>query len=127
MEELLELRCNKLIHLMLEWRGLYMRALGFTQTIEFNNIFFHVSEHFVIADLSPVAYLDLIEDIQDGSVQTAVASLYERLQPLLVCKHVWRPLSPDASQRIICLDFSLASNCYIHECVDCTAYCIKFA
>ncbi|MBB5060317.1 hypothetical protein HDF16_005053 [Granulicella aggregans] len=73
-----------------------MQALGFNQTIEYNRIRFHVSERSVIADLAPLAYLDLVQEIEDGMVHNAVASLYERLHPLLECKHRWYPLSAGA-------------------------------
>ncbi|MBB5061247.1 hypothetical protein HDF16_005983 [Granulicella aggregans] len=80
-------------HSVLEWQKSSMQVLGFMQTIEHNKILFHISERSVVADLAPLAYLDLVQEIEDGMVQTAVASLYERLRPLLQCRHRWLPLS----------------------------------
>ena len=67
------------------------RALGFTQTLEYKETFFHVSRLFVIADLSPLAYMDMSQEIVDGVIQTAVIALFERLRPLLECRHRWTP------------------------------------
>ncbi|MBB5060705.1 hypothetical protein HDF16_005441 [Granulicella aggregans] len=58
-------------------------------------------------------------------VQIAVASLYERLRPLLQCKHRWSPLSAGGQSEITCLGFSLSPHSCIHVCAECTGYCIK--
>lgn len=118
---------EELRHSALEWQKWSIRALGFNQTIEYNQILFHVSERSVVADLAPLAYLDLVQDIEDGMVQTAVACLYERLRPLLDCKHRWFPLTASANREVICLDFSLSPHSYIHVCAECTCYCIKYS
>jgi hypothetical protein len=112
-------------HSVLEWQKSSMRVLGFMQTIEHNKILFHISERSVVADVAPLAYLDLVQEIEDGMVQAAVASLYERLRPLLQCRHRWSPLSAGAQSEIICLDFSLSPHSHIHVCAECTGYCIK--
>jgi len=112
-------------HSALKWQKLSIQALGFNQTIEYNEIFFHVGERYVVADLAPLAYLDLVQEIEEGKVQAAVVSLYERLRPLLECKHRWFPLPTSAPSEVIRLDFSLSPDSCIHVCAECTGYCLK--
>lgn len=109
----------------IEWQKWSIQALGFNQTIEYNQVLFHVSDSSVVADLAPLAYLDLVQEIENGRVQTAVASLYERLRPLLECKHRWFPLPASARSEVIRLDSSLSPDNYIHVCAECTGYCLK--
>lgn len=100
----------------IEWQKWSIQALGFNQTIEYNQVLFHVSDSSVVADLAPLAYLDLVQEIENGRVQTAVASLYERLRPLLECKHRWFPLPASARSEVIRLDSSLVAR-QLYPCV----------
>jgi len=53
----------------------------------------------------------------------AIAFLYERVLPLLECKHRWRPLLPTSPAQLVKLDEGLAiSGNRIHTCISCTAY-----
>lgn len=98
-------------------------ALGFTSTMEYRQIFFHVAPQFVIADLSPLAFVDLVQEIEDDDVQTALSRLYERLRPLLDCRHHWLVVSPSNRRAIVQLDHSLSlRGSRILRCTACSAY-----
>ncbi len=79
------------------------KALGFIETVEYEGIPFNVSRRFVIADLSPLAFFHLIEYIEDEGAMAAIARLYERLNPLLTCRHDWTALrrAEDDRMRVI--------------------------
>ncbi|WP_128915481.1 hypothetical protein [Granulicella sibirica] len=113
---------DKLGDFLAESRDLSKQALGFRKTTEYKQVLFNVSPRFVIADLSPLAYLDLVQEVSNGQVQAAVVILYERLRPLLECKHKWLPLGPDADSRILSLNLGLSLGTTIHTCRSCTAY-----
>jgi hypothetical protein len=98
------------------------RALGFTQTLEYQGILFRVSEHCLIADLSPIAYVDMAEKIIEGDTAAAVLSFYERLAPLLECRHRWRPLSPTSSPHFSSLSCGVRDGTIIYVCTLCTGY-----
>ena len=110
---------------VVEWRILSMQALGFRQTIEYKQILFRVSARSVIADLSPLAYLDLNQEVHDGMIEIAIANLYERLLPLLECRHHWSPLTADFIRDVYRLDLSLSHGSILHVCTACTALCIE--
>lgn len=67
------------------------QALGFVRTVDYQGIPFNVSQRFVIADLSPLAFFHLVEHITDD-VASAIVRLHDRLHPLLTCQHDWVPL-----------------------------------
>lgn len=100
------------------------RALGFAKTIEFKGIAFNVSRRFVLADLSPLAFFHLVEHI-DESAESAILRLYDRLYPLLTCKHEWtvlRRASDQHIQRMRTETMEVASRAHI--CKLCTAYAL---
>ena len=98
------------------------RALGFKKTIEYKQILFNVSRRFVIADLSPLAYVDLVQEIGDGAAETAIATLYDRVRPLLECRHEWAPVT-GAHGQILQQEHRMSlSGTVIHACLVCTAY-----
>jgi hypothetical protein len=91
------------------------RALGFAHTIEYQGIRFLISRQMVVADLTPLGYLQLVEtfdstpgsdldphfDAAAGSdatpepcaaIESAVRRLHHRIVPLLLCQHDWIPL-----------------------------------
>jgi len=99
------------------------QALGFKKRIEYEQIFFDVSRRFVIADLSPLAYVDMVQEIRDGDVETAIATLYDRVRPLLECRHEWAPLNAGASGHLLRQEQRMSlSGTIIHTCGVCTAY-----
>lgn len=63
-------------------------ALGFTETIHHRGITFLISERFVIADLRPLAFLGLLEEVEQD-VTLSIGRLYDRILPLLRCQHEW--------------------------------------
>jgi len=108
------------------------QALGFVNTIEYRGVPFNVSQRFVIADLAPLAFFHLVEHIhtdleagdrQGGDVQSAIVRLYDRLGPLLTCRHEWLPLkrADDAQIRII-VGRRNQSEPGPYVCRFCTAY-----
>ncbi len=106
------------------------RALGFTGTIEYMGISFNVSPRLVTANLSPIAYLQLVEHIdqpgdeaQPDGPQEAVVRLYNRLAPLLSCVHQWTPLSRAEDAALRGATTKTTGRPYI--CKLCTAYAFE--
>ncbi len=113
---------------VIQWQKRTTRALGFTQTLEYKQLFFYVGQRYVVADLSPLAYVDLVEEIGGGDIQTAVTCLYERLSPLLECAHHWRGLSASTRSQILSLDSALESGgSRVRSCTECSAYGLESA
>jgi len=103
------------------------RALGFTGSIEYMGISFNVSPRYVIADMSPIGYLGLVEYIhvgcdeaEAGGAQEAVVRLYDRMVPLLSCVHQWTPLS--RTEDVPLLSTTAEGGGRPHICKLCTAY-----
>ena len=104
------------------------RALGFIATIEYRGTTFHISPRFVIADLQPIAFLRLVEhyDEPGDTPEDAVARLYERVEPLLLCRHDWAPLSrvEDDPIRGVAPEEADGSLAGAYICKICTAYAL---
>lgn len=100
------------------------RALGFVKTIEYMGITFNVSRRFVLADLAPLAFFHLVEHI-DESPEQAIMRLYERLSPLLTCRHEWTPLRRASDEHIQRMrNETLDTDTRAHICKRCTAYAL---
>ena len=100
------------------------KALGFVNTVEYRGIPFNVSRRFVIADLAPLAFFHLVEHIEED-VGSAIVRLYDRLDPLLTCRHDWVALrrADDEQIRAIVGGASRDVNgTGPHICKFCTAY-----
>jgi len=97
------------------------QALGFVRTIQYMGITFNISKRFVIADLSPIAFFHLIEHIDDNA-ESAVFRLYERLSPLLTCRHQWTLLKREEDRQIRSLGINPGPP--PHICRRCTAYAL---
>jgi hypothetical protein len=111
---------------LLELQKSIKRALGFTEGLHYNGLSFHVSKRFVSADLSPLVYADMTEEIIDGDTQAAIVSLYEHLGPLLGCRHRWLLLDQSPSVSLSSLSSRFASDdTRIYTCTLCTAYGLK--
>jgi hypothetical protein len=67
------------------------KALGFIHTVDYRGVPFNVSKRFVIADLAPLVFFHLVEHISID-VTSSIVRLYDRLGPLLTCRHGWLPL-----------------------------------
>lgn len=99
-------------------------ALGFTATIEYRGVSFNVSRRFVIADLSPLAFFHLGENIDD-SAEGAIVRLYERLSPLLSCRHQWVVLRRADDEHIRTMSRNnIHGDPRPHICKSCTAYAL---
>jgi hypothetical protein len=119
---------EKLARAVVELEQASKLALGIVRTVEYRGINFNVSRRFVIADLAPLAFFHLVEQIEDDDTVAAVDRLYDRLTPLLSCRHDWTPLrrSDDEPIRIIVTGTDPAAQTgpgpYI--CKSCTAYAL---
>lgn len=91
---------EKLARTLAELQKASKQALGFVNTIEYKDIPFNVSQRFVIADLTPLAFFHLVEHITDNDVSAAIVRLYDRLDPLLTCRHEWLPLKRAEDEHI---------------------------
>jgi len=124
MEDDLREHLEKLERTVAELERVSKRALGFVSTIEYRGIAFNVGKRFVIADLSPLAFFHLVEHIQEDGIEAAVVRLYDRLGPLLSCRHDWTPLRREDDERmraIVGIDKAPGEpGPYI--CKSCTAY-----
>jgi len=102
------------------------KALGFINTVEYRGIPFNVSQRFVIADLTPLAFFHLVEHIT-GDVSSAIVRLYDRLDPLLTCRHEWLPLKRAEDDRIRIIvrgTERLPPHSGPYVCRFCTAYAL---
>ncbi len=101
------------------------RALGVSGSVEHLGIKFSVSRKFVIADLAPLAFFHLVEHIEGDEVSAAVLRLYDRLGPLLLCRHQWTPLKRASDQKVMNLAVqALEPAKGPHICKCCTAYAL---
>jgi hypothetical protein len=126
MEEDLRAHLEKLERSVAELERVSKRALGFINTLEYRGIAFNVGKRFVIADLTPLAFFHLVEHIQEDGIEACVVRLYERLAPLLSCRHEWTTLKRQDDERmraIVGIDkLPGAPGPYI--CKSCTAYAL---
>jgi hypothetical protein len=99
-DDLLREQMEKLARAVVELEDASKRALGIVRTIEYLGIPFNISRRFVIADLTPLAFFHLVEHIEDGDPGAAIARLYDRLTPLLTCRHEWTPLRRAEDERV---------------------------
>jgi hypothetical protein len=106
------------------------RMLGFTGAIDYMGISFNVSRRYVIADLTPIAYLGLVEYTDEGGyeaaadgAQEAVVRLYDRLLPLLLCVHQWTALT--RAEDLFLRSTTVESSGNPHICKLCTAYALE--
>ena len=121
-QELAE-QLEKLARSLVELEQASRKALGIIHTIEFQGIPFNVSRRFVIADLSPLAFFHLLEHIEDNDPASAIARLYERLNPLLTCRHDWTLLRRAEDERMRVIVSSPArGSASPYICKNCTAY-----
>lgn len=72
-----------------ELEAVSRKALGFVGTIRYKEILFNLRPASVIPDLSPLAYFDLVEYIDNAGAEAATVRLYDQLFPLLSCRHQW--------------------------------------
>jgi hypothetical protein len=122
----LENQLEKLERSLADLQQASKKALGFVNTVEYRGIPFNVSQRFVIADLSPLAFFHLVEHITDD-VSSAIVRLHDRLTPLLTCRHEWLPLkrADDEHMRIIVRGSERsAQTAGPFICRFCTAYAL---
>ncbi|MBB5059366.1 hypothetical protein HDF16_004089 [Granulicella aggregans] len=107
-------------------QSLSKKAFGFSETITYQDILFNVSPELVIADLSPLAFLNLVERIDSDGEEAAAVRLYERLLPLLSCRHRWiEPTMPLDQPRDLIMYEPLQGFGRVSVCELCTAYAIS--
>jgi hypothetical protein len=108
---------------LVEFERAAKEALGFARTIRYQGIPFDIGSRFVIADMSPLAFFHLLEEIGEDGPQAAIERLYERLMPLLTCRHRWTVLKREADKPLQSMAKGLlarGSDPYV--CTACTAY-----
>ncbi len=89
MDDTFDSRLEELCRAVLKYEAWSKKSLGFYETITYKGILFNVSADLVIADLSPLAFFSLVEHIDDAGAEAAAVRLYERILPLLSCRHRW--------------------------------------
>jgi len=126
MDQDLLARLEELHRAVLRYESIAKQRLGFLETIHYKGVAFDVSSEFVIADLSPLAFFNLVEYIDTHDATGAAARLYERISPLLSCKHRWiEPTMPlDQDGRLITHE-SLRAFGHVLVCECCTACIAK--
>lgn len=126
MEDELREHLEKLERTVADLEKVSKRALGFISTIDYRGVAFNVGKRFVIADLTPLAFFHLVEHIQEDGIEASVVRLYERLGPLLSCRHAWTPLKRADDERMRAIvgieKPEGAPGPYI--CKSCTAYAL---
>jgi hypothetical protein len=99
-------------------------VIGSVSPIEYMGISFHVSPRFVIADLPPLSFFHLVEHIDDDPGD-AVLQLYDRLIPLLSCRHEWTALKRRSDERIRKMGNRKSNgSASAHICKSCMAYAL---
>ena len=100
-------------------------ALGMTGSIEHKGVTFNVSRRFVIADVAPLAFFHLVEHIEEGGPREAVVKLFDRMAPLLLCRHDWTPLKRASDHQVITMAVQgTQPETGPHICRRCTAYAL---
>ena len=98
-------------------------ALGFSRTIRYQGIPFDIGPRFVIADMSPLAFFHLVEQVGEDGPDAAIERLYDRLMPLLTCRHQWTLLKREADKPLQSMAKGLlAKGSEPYVCKACTAY-----
>jgi hypothetical protein len=117
---------EELCSAVLNYEALSKKSLGFFETITYKDVLFNVSFDLVIADLSPLAFLNLVEHIDTDGAEGAAIRLYERILPLLSCTHHWieptRPLDQDGGPM---MDWPLKVCGDVLVCEFCVAYAMQ--
>lgn len=99
------------------------QSLGFVETVEYGGVSFDVSRQFVIADMAPLTFFHLVEPIDEEGTNAAVSRLYDRLVPLLTCRHEWTALKRASDRHVLSAAKDwLVSGDRPHVCKACTAY-----
>ncbi|MES2392121.1 MAG: hypothetical protein V4555_10810 [Acidobacteriota bacterium] len=127
MEEELQRQLDRLARALTEFEKTSKKALGFVGTIEHSGISFDVSKRFVIADMSPIAFFHLVEHIEEDGAAAAVLRLYERMGPLLECRHKWTPLKREDDWQVLQISYQGREGNSPHICKSCTAYALNGA
>ena len=131
MDENLDDQIEKLERSLAIFMSTAQDALGATSSIEHKGVTFNVSRRFVIADLSPLAFFHLVEHIEAGGARAAAVRLFDRLAPLLLCRHDWTPLKRASDHQVISLSLQgqeqgkgSQTEQGPHICKRCTAYAL---
>jgi hypothetical protein len=127
MEEELQRQLDRLARALTEFEKKSKKALGFVGTIEHKGISFDVSKRFVIADMSPLAFFHLVEHVEDDGPAGAVMRLYDRMAPLLECRHKWTRLKREDDYQVIQISYEGRGGNQPHICKSCTAYALSGA
>jgi len=121
MDDTFDSRLEELSRAVLEYEALAKKSLGFFTTITYNNVVFNVSADLVIADLSPLAFCNLVEHIDADGAEAAAVRLYERILPLLLCRHRWVEPKKPLNQKDTILSELVRSFDHVLVCERCTA------
>ncbi len=125
MDENLDDQIEKLERSLAIFMSTAQDALGATSSIEHKGVTFHASRRFLIADLSPLAFFHLVEHIEDSGPRAAAVRLFDRLAPLLLCRHDWTPLKRASDHQVISLAVQGSQTEQgPHICKRCTAYAL---
>jgi hypothetical protein len=117
-------RLNSLADALIEFESKSRSALGFTQTLEYRDVSFLVSDRFVIPDLRPLAFLGLLEEVGDDA-NVAVVRLYERVAPLLLCQHIWADAQHLDEDGVAVEEGIIPTSAFnLRVCKRCTAYAV---
>ena len=126
MEDDLRVQLEALERSLAEFEASAKRALGYGRSVDFCGITFNLSRRFVMADLSPLAFVHLVERIE-STPEEAVVRLHHRLLPLLSCRHHWTPLQRAADHHMCTMTRSRPDGPQAHVCKHCTAYALEGA
>ncbi len=98
-------------------------SLGFVERIEYRDVWFDLSKKFVIADMAPLAFFHLVEPIDQDGKDAAIERLYDRLLPLLTCRHQWTVLKRASDKPLLRIghEWTMRGD-GPHVCRQCTAY-----
>jgi hypothetical protein len=108
---------------LVEFERATKEALGFSRTIRYKGIPFDVGHRFVIADMSPLAFFHLVEQVGEEGPEAAIERLYDRLMPLLTCRHQWTLLKREADRPLQSMaNGLLCKGSHPYVCKACTAY-----
>ena len=125
MDENIDDQIEKLERSLAIFMSTAQEALGVTGSIEHKGVTFNVSRRFVIADLAPLAFFHLVEHIEEGGAREAVVRLFDRMAPLLLCRHNWTPLKRASDHQVINLAVQgIEPEQGPHICKRCTAYAL---
>jgi hypothetical protein len=113
---------------IVEYHNACKKVAGFTHETEYQEIMFNVSATLVVADLSPLAFLQMAESIGEGGEEGAICRLHQRLAPLLSCRHQWSALRAGADRQIDRIIEAMQSpGSTLYTCKSCTAHVLRQA